>query len=269
MIPGTGSVITQSMGDASIKIDLEAGCRLASLEVGGRQLLVTSAPSPVDWGCYPMAPYAGRVRDGRFSFRGRSYELPRPFGEHAIHGSVFLRRWEAESDSVFVTELGREWPFPGRVRQEIRLGADQVNLRLEVHSTKGAMPASCGWHPWFRRNVGAAEAEIDIQAGFMYQRDDAGIATRRRRPVTSGPLDDCLGEVRGNPTITWPNLLRLELESSCDVWVVYTELEHARCVEPQSAPPDALNHDPFLVEPGRPLVAEFTMRWLRTGVPAP
>jgi aldose 1-epimerase len=216
-----------------------------------------------------MAPYAGRVRDGRFSFRGESHDLPRALGEHALHGSVFLRRWEIESDSVFVTELGDGWPFPGMARQEIRLCADRVDLRLEVHSTMGAMPASCGWHPWFRRTVEGVAAVLDIHPGFMYQRDDAGITTRQRRPVAPGPLDDCLGGMLRNPAIIWPDLLRLELESSCEVWVVYTERDHAWCVEPQSAPPDALNHDPFLVEPGRPLVAEFTMRWSQAGVPAP
>jgi galactose mutarotase-like enzyme len=68
-------MVTQSVGGARIEIDLDAGCRLASLQAGGHELLVTSAPSPIDWGCYPMAPYAGRVRDGCFTFRGRGYEL--------------------------------------------------------------------------------------------------------------------------------------------------------------------------------------------------
>lgn len=261
-------MVTQSAGGARIEIDLDAGCRLASLEVGGHQLLVTSAPSPIDWGCYPMAPYAGRVRDGRFTFRGRSYQLPRTLGEHAIHGSVFLRRWEAESDSVFVTDLGPEWPMAGWVRQEMRTEADGARLRLEVHSEGGAMPASCGWHPWFRRVVAGAEAVLDFRPGFMYERDGAGIATRTRRPVAEGPWDDCFGDVGEPPAITWPGVLRLQLRSTCGYWVVFTEREHALCVEPQTAPPDALNHDPFVVEPGRPLVAECTMRWDLLGSPA-
>jgi galactose mutarotase-like enzyme len=35
----------------------------------------------------------------------------------------------------------------------------------------------------------------------------------------------------------------------------------ALCVEPQTAPPDALNHAPAIVEPGRPLSAEMTWTW--------
>lgn len=254
-------MVTQSVGGARISIDLDAGCRLASLQVGGHELLVTSAPSPIGWGCYPMAPYAGRVRDGRFSFRGGNYALPRTLDGHAIHGSVYLHRWEAESDCLFVTELGPEWPMAGQARQEIRLRAGGVSSRLEVHSERGAMPASCGWHPWFRRAIAGAEAVLDFHPGFMYERDDAGITTRARRPVAEGRWDDCFGDVEKAPAITWPGVLRLELESTCRYWVVFTEPDHALCVEPQTAPPDALNHDPFVVEPGRPLVAECTMGW--------
>jgi aldose 1-epimerase len=258
--------VVQSAGDARLEIDLDHGCRLASLDVRGHELLVTSAAGPIDWGCYPMAPYAGRVREGRFGFHGRAYELPRTLGGHAIHGTAYLRRWEAESDSVFVTDLGPEWPFPGRVRQEIRLGAEGLRLRLEVHAENGEMPASCGWHPWIRRSVAGVQAVLDFHPGYMFSRDGAGITTRIRRPVAAGTWDDCFGDVVRNPVITWPGVLRLELESTCPFWVVFTEREHALCVEPQTAPPDALNHDPFVVEPGKPLVAECSLRWSLTGL---
>jgi aldose 1-epimerase len=108
---------------------------------------------------------------------------------------------------------------------------------------------------------------LEFHPGFMCERDAAGIATLVRRPVAEGPWDDCFGEVDGAPAITWPGVLRLELESVCGCWVVFTEREHALCAEPQTAPPDALNHDPFVVEPGRPLVAECTMRRDLLGIP--
>jgi aldose 1-epimerase len=255
------TLVTQAVGGARVEIDLDAGCRLSSLTVSGSELLVTSAPSSIDWGCYPMAPYAGRVRDGCFAFRGEECRLPRTLGGHAIHGSVYLRRWEADGDFAFVTELGPDWPFAGWVRQEIRLDSDQLALRLEVHSESGAMPASCGWHPWIRRVVSGAEAVLDFHPAAMYQRDEAGIVTRTRVPVTAGPWDDCFDGVSPAPVITWPGVLRLELESDCEFWVALTDRGHALCVEPMTAPPDALNHDPFVVEPDRPLVAECTLRW--------
>ena len=169
------STVSQAAGSAHLVIDLDHGCRLASLRVHGHELLVTSAPSPIEWGCYPMAPYAGRVREGRFAFRGTGYELPRTLGGHAIHGSAYLRRWEAESDTAFATDLGPDWPFPGWVRQEVRLAEGAVALRLEVHSADGAMPASCGWHPWIRRVVAGAVGGARLPPRLH-------VPARRRRP---------------------------------------------------------------------------------------
>jgi len=45
--------------------------------------------SPLAWGSYPMVPWAGRIRHGRFRFDGEEYELPINFGAHAIHGVGF------------------------------------------------------------------------------------------------------------------------------------------------------------------------------------
>jgi aldose 1-epimerase len=61
--------------------------------------------------------------------------------------------------------------------------------------------------------------------------------------------------------LRWPGFLELTIESDCPAWVVFTEPDHALCVEPQTAPPDALNGTPAVVEPGRPLVAEMAWTW--------
>jgi galactose mutarotase-like enzyme len=61
--------------------------------------------------------------------------------------------------------------------------------------------------------------------------------------------------------VTWPGTLRLEIDATCEYLVVFDERSHAVCVEPQTAPPDALNTAPAVVEPGVPLVAETTWTW--------
>jgi aldose 1-epimerase len=42
---------------------------------------------------------------------------------------------------------------------------------------------------------------------------------------------------------------------------VFTEPADALCVEPQTAPPGALDVDAAVVEPGAPLTATMTWRW--------
>jgi aldose 1-epimerase len=249
--------------DTDLVVDLDQGCRIASLRTGGHELLITDGPSPIEWGLYPMAPYAGRVRKGRFEYGGRWYQLPRTLNGHAIHGTVYLQEWEQDGDTTFVTDLGAPWPFPGFVLQEMRLEEGTLSLHLEVHATEGPMPASCGWHPWFRRTIGDAVLHLDFRPGFMLQRDGEGITTRQRTAVPEQPWDDCFGDVSSPPVLEWPGFLRLEVVTDCDWWVVYNERDNTTCVEPHSAPPDALNNQPRIVQPGRPLVANTTFHWTK------
>ncbi len=250
-----------STGDADLIIDLDNGARLASWRVGGHELLVTTGKASIAWGLYPMAPYAGRVRAGHFTFEGEQYDLPRTSDGHALHGTAHLQEWEHEAPTTFVTDLGPSWPFPGFIRHEIHLEDHSLDLRLEVHATEGRMPASCGWHPWFRTRIGGAQAQLDFRPGFMLRRDEHGIATRERTAVPEGPWDDCFGGVEEPPSLQWPGYLRLQMAADSDWWVVYNERDYAICLEPQTAPPDALNQDPYIVTPGYPLVANATLRW--------
>ncbi len=79
--------------DAELTIDATAGGRFASLAVDGHELLLTDGAGPIWWGCYPMAPFAGRIRDGWLTFEGREYQLERNLPPHAIHGTVLDRSW--------------------------------------------------------------------------------------------------------------------------------------------------------------------------------
>lgn len=250
-----------SSGDTDLVVDLDHGARIASLRIGGHELLITEGPSPIEWGFYPMAPFAGRIRDGRLDFNGTVYELPRTLGGHAIHGTVYLQEWEQDNESTFVTDLGPPWPFPGYVRQEIHLGDGFLRLRLEVHATENEMPASCGWHPWFRRVLDQRNLALQFQPGFMLARDEEGIATTQRIPVPDGPWDDCFGELASPPVLSWPGFLNVKMTSDCDWWVVYTERDYAVCVEPQTAPPNAVNSNADIARPGHPLVANVRLQW--------
>lgn len=255
------SIVDQSQGDARIEIDLHAGARVASLEIAGHELLVGHNAEPIGWGLYPMVPYAGRVRNGRFSHDGVEYSLPITMGNHAIHGTVLARPWTQTDDTTFTCDLGPSWPFAGLARQSIRLTASALSMRLEVHTEEPQMPVSCGWHPWFVRRLQDSSAELDFHPGFMLERDSAGIAGTTRVPPTPGPWDDCFGDVAPYPSIRWPGILSLSIESDCRYWVVYNQPDHALCVEPQTAPPDDLNHRPRLASPGKPLVARMDLRW--------
>lgn len=255
-------------GDARLRYDETRGGRILSLTVGKLELLVPPEVDDHNFGVFVMAPWAGRVRDGRFSFEGTDYQMPLNKPPHAIHGVARDRPWRAtgkpsRSDVVLTSDLGSPWPFGGRVVHRIALAADSLTLTLEVHAAGRPMPASCGWHPWWNRYpTPGSPVELSLHANAMYQRDRTAIPTGELVDVPPPPWDDCFTRLGEPPAVlTWPGALELTLETECPCVVVYTEPTHAVCVEPQTHPPDALNLGAARVEPGTPLIAESRWSW--------
>ena len=180
---------------------------------------------------------------------------------HAIHGVAYDRPWRIDDDRTLSIDLDERWPFRGRVVQRFALTESSMSFELALEAAE-PMPATIGWHPWFRRVLepGDAPVELAFEADSMLVRDAAGMPSGRvASPPPPPPWDDAFTGVHADPVLTWPGRLRLSVGSSCSWWVVYTEPPTSICVEPQSGPPDAVNGTPEVVEPGAPLV--HTMRW--------
>lgn len=262
-------------GTTRLTVDEALGARVSSLLVPGAeeelQLAGRYRPSDHGWGAFPMAPWAGRVRDGRLVWRGREHRLPTPKPPHAIHGLVATAPWAVdeatESSAVLRREVGPDWPWPARTVLRYDLQPAQLDVVLEVHAEDGEMPAWSGIHPWFPRTLGGAAVDVALTARAMLARDAAGIATATEVPVPAGapmdpPVDDVFADVTWPVVLDWPGVLRLEVTADTRWAVVFTEREEAVCVEPQTAPPDAtaLGLAPT-ASPGRPLVMSTTWRW--------
>jgi len=259
---GSEERVLRAGDEIELRVDAAAGARISSLRIRGEELLVTRTADPLAWGSYPMAPFAGRLRDGRFLYGAHRHSLPLNMPPHAIHGTVFTRPWEWIGDNMLETDLGADWPWPGRVEQRFRVEADCIAVSLAIHAADHPFPASAGFHPWFRRQLGrGAPLQLDVAPGYRYACDDTGIPTGELLPPGEGPWDDTFTGFSHNPAIEWPGVLRLELASEHAHWVIYDRPAHAVCVEPLTAPPNALNGAAHLVRPGHPLRLTMTLRW--------
>ena len=260
-------MIQLAAGAARVEIDPVHGGRIDRLTVEGLDLLVPPESNDHSYGSFPMAPWAGRIRRGRFVFDGVEHELPINKPPHAIHGTARDRRWnvdrETDAAASWSTTLDDPWPYRGRVVQHAALDAVSLELTMELHAANQAMPTSCGWHPWWSRQLVRGEPlEIELHAALMYERDDDGIPNGELVPIRPPPWDDCFTDLHVPAAILrWPNAATVTIETDCPCVVVYTEPDHAVCVEPQSGPPDALNLEPQLVTPDDPLVVHTTWRW--------
>ena len=281
--------ITIAAGSAAAIVDHVAGGRVAQITVAGQPLLIEpdAARSPtVAWGSFPMAPWAGRIRRGRFEFGGRVHQLERNHLDgprdaagaepgdregsdhddrwHAIHGTVFVRPWEIEQVTATAVSLRCPladhggWPFPGgTARQRIEISGDRLECVLSLEASEAPFPAVIGWHPWFLR-----PARLHFEPRAMYERDHHGLPTGAIVPPTEGPWDDCF--VATGPAIVEydrDDAPRVTVSSDCDHWVVFDEPETSICVEPQSGPPDGLRLGHQMVAPGRPLERTMRISW--------
>jgi aldose 1-epimerase len=191
-----------------------------------------------------MAPFAGRLGQGRLRWHGVEHQLPRHEPPHAMHGTAVYASWEvvstAEDCVVLEHQLADPWPFAGVVRQELRLAPGSLTARLSLVALE-EQPVVLGWHPWFARRLArGGPAELSFEPGRQYLRGEDDLPTGELVPPRPGPWDDCFEGVRAAPRLTWPGALELELVSPTDHWVVFDEEDEAVCVEPQTGPPDAV-----------------------------
>ncbi len=261
MISGTGETISIGDDDLVVTVAPAAGGRMSQITAHGVALLVglDDAPPPVTpiaWGSYPMVPWAGRIRNGRFRAGSQTVDLPRAAGPHAIHGVGYTSAWTIthadDSSVVLALDLPTDlrWPFGGRSTQRIAIDDRGLLLELTVTADERAFPATIGWHPWFRKPT-----SIDFRPTAMYRRDAAGIAVDDLIGVTEPPWDDCF--LNTQPIRIEIDGVGVELSSDCDHWVVYDAPTHATCIEPQTGPPDAPSIRPQPLAPGTSLSAWY------------
>ena len=252
-------MIELAAGDARLTVHPEDGGRLGRLVVAGTSLL-QHHPSrgQMGWGSFPMTPWAGRVRDGRFRFDGANYRLPINLPPHAIHGTTFIAEWEVLDAGRDHCELqvALDWPFGGTAHQHIHLHERGLNCLLTVYANALPMPAVVGWHPCFVKPISA-----DLEFTQMYRRDLDHMAVPVLIDPVPHPWDDCFTGPLAPLRLHYPGMT-LTVSSDCDHWVVFDELADALCVEPQSGPPDAFNiGGAARLEPGDLLQRRMSFQW--------
>ncbi|MFZ4184977.1 aldose 1-epimerase [Streptomyces pseudogriseolus] len=256
--------ITLTAGDAEVDVLPGNGGRVGGLRLGGVELLRQGER----YGCFPMVPWCGRLRDGRFRDGATVQQMPLNAPPHAIHGTARNAPWRTArrsgDEAVLTYDLVDPWPYAGRVTQQVALTEESLTLTMGVETYESSFPAQIGWHPWFNRNLGGEDVRIDFAPAWQEERGEDHLPTGKRVDPTPGPWDDCFGMPDGvDVTLTWPGQLRLKVTSRVEWVVVYDEQAEAVCVEPQTGPPDGLNTHPRLVTPLEPLEATTTWTWTR------
>lgn len=221
------------------------------------------ASDPLAMASFPLVPYANRIADGRFSFGGQSYQLPRNFGDHphSIHGFGWQRAWTAietaETAATLVHDHGGDsgWPWPYRAQQQVALTPSQLSMSLSVTNVgDAAMPVGLGFHPYF---LADAATTIQFEAGGLWLSTPDMLPDRQaaadamgdwsRPAIVRGDtlVDNAYTGWSGTAIVQRGDGLRLTLRATgADFLHVYRPPHSADfCLEPVSHMPDAINRD--------------------------
>jgi aldose 1-epimerase len=187
---------------------------------------------PTRSGIPVLFPFPNRIRDGRFTWDGRTYQLPLndPAQKNAIHGFACRRPWRvvgrgADAAGAWLTgefhgardaaDCRDLWPADYLLRVTYRLTADGLAVEAEVVNPDAKdLPFGLGYHPYLRTPFapGAAADDCTVQAPARAlwpltdslpdgprQPPDAARDLNAPRRVGDLRLDDVLTELPTDP----------------------------------------------------------------------
>lgn len=268
---------------AQLALAPQQGGAIRTFEWAGRQILRPAPPlagdDPFEMACFPMVPYVNRIAHGRFEFGGRTIELGRNWGAHPhpIHGQAWRRPWSiataTPSTAVLILDGGAdEWPWRYRCEQRFGLDDEGLSIELEIeNSGVTPMPAMLGLHPYFPDK---AYAWMSARLPRVWRTDANSLPVE---PIDTPPewafepgrrvglvsLDHCFADWNGVAFLEWPDR-RLTLRAPPGSFLhVYAPAERGFfCIEPQTAPPGALERgarEAAVLAPGERLSIEVRL----------
>lgn len=214
----------------------------------------------LDAASFPLVPFVNRIRDGRFTFRGREVRLaPNMAGDPSpLHGQGWLAPWQivsAKDDEALLSfhhDAG-EWPWAYQAKQLFKLDERGLSVRLTCQNC-GAEPMPCGLgqHPYFPCGP---ETRIDTQVTHAWTIDELVLPVAKvpaegrfdlsNRPVCGQDLDHGFAGWGGEARMSdpeWPYDLLMS-SPQARFFQLYSPSENGIFVaEPVTHANAALNH---------------------------
>jgi aldose 1-epimerase len=210
---------------------------------------------------FPLFPFSNRVKDGKFSFRGRAIELVRNTPpDHPIHGHVWQRPAQARALTPSSVELvtsypGADWPWAYTARQRFGLSSSELTVELEItNDGQEPMPCGFGMHPYYDRTERVRlRAQAPVRwVGSQYLLPEWSepvpeiwdfSSPRELSPLAE--MDGCFGRFGGRARLEWPEkgaALDIEADPIFGVMIVYVPAgQDFFCLETVSNVNDAFN----------------------------
>ncbi|GIX06462.1 MAG: aldose 1-epimerase [Candidatus Poribacteria bacterium] len=237
-------VLRDEARDQTVRILPEVGANVFDYSVrhrGERYPILEPPPSVEVIGQRPTAhgnpvlfPFPNRIRQGRWSWQGRTYQFEdTSAGGNHIHGLVYYRPWEvavhrstpdgATASFSFRStdheDIGRQYPFPFELLLSCTLHEGALQLDFSATNVGEApMPMGYGLHPYFSAPIGSETAPEDcrivVPAEAYWELEDflptgkvlpvsGKYDLRGGRPLAGLRFDDVFTQVLLDPDGRW------------------------------------------------------------------
>ncbi len=148
-----------------------------------------------------LFPFPNRIRAGKYSFGGKSYQIPVGNQVHAIHGFAIAAKWDVVDQGTTADEaflVGRyhlaehspegrvQWPTDAILTVRYALAGRRLGMTVTVSNpTDEDLPYGFGIHPYFRlpfASKDTAKGRVILPAS-QYWPLEGYLPTGERKPV--------------------------------------------------------------------------------------
>lgn len=247
-----------------------------------------------------LAPWPNRIRDGRYTFGGRTFQLSltEPDRHVALHGLVNWLPWQLVDQKDDAVTIACEpipqpgYPWPLRLETEWRVSADGLRASHRVTNIgRESCPFGFSVHPYLQLPGVAVDdlvLRVPCRSRLLLDGRLLPIGAARvngseydftvPRRIGSAVLDMAFGDVESDPdggsSVTLgvedePARLSVWADSAFGWWQVYTgdtlsgdRYRRSVAIEPMTCPPDAFRsgRDLIVLEPGQTWAATWGIR---------
>ncbi|OLF75532.1 hypothetical protein AWH62_05215 [Maricaulis sp. W15] len=163
-------------GGYELAVNPELGGGVTALRWQGRDILrptPAGASDVLKAASFPLVPFANRIAQARFDWRGDGVELPvlPAFAPHALHGTGWQSAWTHIEQAgpgllLALDHPAGAWPWHWAARQRFVLSATGLEIALSLTNLDETdMPAGLGFHPCFAL---AGERTIRFRADHVW-----------------------------------------------------------------------------------------------------
>jgi len=172
LIDGLGGVITQ----LSLK---KNGTAYPIIEGPGESEIVAGNPM---YKSVKLIPFPNRVENGRYTFDGKSFQLPINGGEHAMHGLIYDKTLDvidtqAGQDQASITLeykyranlSGYPFKYDARINYTLLKDRGFICETSITNVDTVHFPIGDGWHPYFKTKGKVDKLQIKIPSKYRVE----------------------------------------------------------------------------------------------------